>query len=192
MMRNKVLIMIFLIYPSFVFGQFHTAKMYEKTKDVNLAVKRTNNIHKKVVINEIAKPKKERKPIIAKPLNKITITSKYGDRFHPILKKNKYHYGVDLRASSDTVFSVFSGYISSGEDNVLGKHLKVCNGENTAIYGHLSKVLHKKGYVSVGQPIGITGNTGRSTAEHLHFAVKMNNRFINSELLVKLLKSLEK
>lgn len=190
-MRNKILIIIFLIYPCGVFGQFNTAKPYDNKKDITLEIKEEKDIQKKVIINEATKPKAEKRSVIAKPLNEITITSKYGYRFHPILKKRKHHYGVDLRANSDTVFSVFSGHLSSSEDNVLGKHIKVCNGGNIAIYGHLSKVFYKNGYVNVGEPIGITGNTGRSTAEHLHFAVKMNNRFINSELLIKLLNSLE-
>ena len=58
------------------------------------------------------------------------------------------------------------------------------NSSYTTGYGHLSKFATKTGRrVRQGQIIGYVGNTGMSTGPHLHYTVKYNGKFINSQKL---------
>lgn len=112
--------------------------------------------------------------------NKITITSHYGYRKQ--FKRN--HYGVDLSLNvGDTIYSTFAGKIRvvKNDPRGYGKYVVIrhFNGLET-IYAHMSKQLVKENeYVYVGQPIGLGGNTGRSTGPHLHIETKFCGRHIN-------------
>lgn len=119
------------------------------------------------------------KPIVAdvsSPLPNLKITSNYGMRLHPVKRKWLFHSGVDFRAFKDTVKVVIGGIVhSSGYDNGLGNFVKIQTGNFVLTYAHLSQYfLLKDMHVSAGEPIGITGSTGISTGEHLHFAVHHN------------------
>lgn len=120
--------------------------------------------------------------------NSLTITSDYGDRVHPILKKHHFHYGIDLRGKYKNVYSVLPGIVSKvGYDKKLGIFVEVShdNGLKT-IYGHLSKFfVLEETIINMNKPIGVTGTTGQSTAPHLHFAVKFKNKFINPKHLLR-------
>lgn len=120
-------------------------------------------------------------PIIYLPLNNISYNSFYGYRYHPIDKKIKFHYGVDLFARSDSVYAMVGGIISnSGYSSSLGYFVTISYNEYKFTYGHLSEYYVLTGsLVQAGQLIGRTGNTGKSTGEHLHFAIKKNDKFIN-------------
>lgn len=115
------------------------------------------------------------------PLNNLNVTSNYGMRLHPIKRKWIFHRGVDFSARSDTVKSVLGGIVEqSGYDRKLGYYVKIRHGDYTTIYGHLSKYfVLKDESVSSGDGIGITGSTGLSTGEHLHFSVHYNGNHIN-------------
>jgi putative cell wall endopeptidase family protein len=123
-------------------------------------------------------------PKIAMPLNgDLQITSPFGERFHPIWKENKLHNGIDLKANHQFVYAVLDGIISgTGWDNKGGgKFIKVqhSNGIETS-YCHLSEVYYQQGEaVKAGFVIARSGNTGISTAPHLHFSVKENDKHIN-------------
>ena len=118
------------------------------------------------------------------PLNgDLQITSPFGERFHPIWKENKLHNGIDLKANHQFVYAVLDGIISgTGWDNKGGgKFIKVqhSNGIETS-YCHLSEVYYQQGEaVKAGFVIARSGNTGISTAPHLHFSVKENDKHIN-------------
>lgn len=136
-------------------------------------------------------PRTEPTDLVYSPLNSLQITSNYGMRFHPIKKKWIFHAGVDFGADQDTVKSVVSGIVhSSGHNNGLGYYVKVESGNYVITYGHLSQFFHlEKEEIKAGQPLGITGNTGLSTGEHLHFSVHRNGDPIDP---LNFLKSLAK
>lgn len=115
------------------------------------------------------------------PVNNIHVTSKYGYRIHPVYKTKKLHAGVDLRANYDRVFSVMNGQVSeTGYSSKNGNYVVINHKYYKTYYLHLSKILvDKNDLVSPGSIIAISGNTGTSTAPHLHFAVKENDKFIN-------------
>ncbi len=121
---------------------------------------------------------------IVMPLkNKITITSPYGTRIHPIFGTKKTHNGTDLRASYENVYAVMDGIITaSGWDSKGGgNYIKVkhFNRFETA-YLHLSELYYRTGEkVKAGFIIGKSGNSGNSTGPHLHFSVKEFGQSIN-------------
>ena len=107
------------------------------------------------------------------------ITSNFG--YRPRFKRN--HYGVDIKANiGDTIYSAFSVDIrvvkaASGYGKVIV--IRHYNGLET-VYGHLSKQIVKVNeHVKAGQPIGLAGNTGRSTGPHLHFETRICGVAIN-------------
>ena len=99
------------------------------------------------------------------------------------------HYGVDLKAEiGDTIRSSFEGKVRITRFNRDGYGFYVIirhpNGIET-LYGHLSKFLVKENqYVKAGQPIALSGNTGRSTGPHLHYEMRYMGRAMNPEKLV--------
>ena len=124
------------------------------------------------------------------PLRRIRVTSTYGYRNHPVLGGISFHSGVDLATSQDTVFAIFDGTVAqTSYDNNLGLNIQLLHeGEVRSIYGHLSRIFMTTGQsILSGQAIGISGSTGRSTGEHLHFTVRRNDRIINPMLILKYL-----
>lgn len=122
------------------------------------------------------------------PLDTIFVTSGYGHRTPPIKGASSNHNGIDLRAHNSVVYSVMAGQIKkTGRNKKLGNYIIIQHGDFISIYGHLSSILvTAKQFVTAGQIIGITGNTGISTGEHLHFAMKYNDAFIDPEPFVRL------
>ncbi len=112
------------------------------------------------------------------PGNYTNITSEYGNRFHPILKKNKMHTGIDISAPNGTdIYAADSGVvIFSGTNTAYGNMIIIDHGNNiSTLYGHMSKRIATSGQtVSKGDLIGRVGSTGWSTGNHLHFEVRNN------------------
>ena len=166
-------------------------------KDKQLSIKKIEDsivlaLVKKSILSSVSSKKEAepsqptpKTPKIAMPLNgDLTITSSFGERFHPILKENKYHNGIDLRANNQYVYSVLDGVISNvGWDYNGGGGLFIKVRHNNAFettYCHLSEVYYRQGEpVKAGFVIARSGNTGLSTAPHLHFSVKEKDKYIN-------------
>ena len=109
------------------------------------------------------------------------ITSNFGSRW------GRQHKGLDIKVYiGDTIRAAFSGkvrvvrYEGGGYGNYIV--IRHPNGLET-IYGHLSKQLVKENQVvRVGEPIGLGGNTGRSTGSHLHFETRLCGVALNPAL----------
>ncbi|MFL0095991.1 M23 family metallopeptidase [Tenacibaculum maritimum] len=117
----------------------------------------------------------------------LVITSEYGYRTHPILKKKHFHYGIDLRGRNKSVYAVLPGIVTKvSYDKKLGIYIVVTHEKGLkTIYGHLSKFyVLEDTIIDLKKPIGLTGSTGSSTAPHLHFSTKLNNKFINPKFLL--------
>ncbi|MBI4062092.1 MAG: M23 family metallopeptidase [Elusimicrobia bacterium] len=113
------------------------------------------------------------------------ISSRFGSRYHPVLKRRRMHDGLDIPKPYGTpVYPARSGrVIDAGWNEGYGQIvvLKHNNGETTR-YGHLSKIMVKPGdLVQRGKTmIGRVGSTGISTGPHLHFEVRdKNGRALN-------------
>jgi len=128
------------------------------------------------------------------PVFPLRVTSPYGFRKHPITGQKDFHSGVDLAANHSVICAVLDGRaISCASNPFLGNFIRIAHGEIQSVYGHLSVILVNRGdSVKAGEPIGISGNTGRSTAEHLHFSVRYQNQPIHPlKFLLQLQRSSE-
>ena len=121
---------------------------------------------------------------IVMPLSrKMSITSPYGTRTHPIFGISKFHNGIDLKANYENVYSVLDGIVTeTGYDHKGGgNYIKVkhFNRFETS-YLHLSEMYYRSGEkVKASFIIGKSGNSGNSTGPHLHFSVKEFGQSIN-------------
>ena len=118
------------------------------------------------------------------PIDSGRITSYYGTRKDPFNKKHKkFHSGVDILAKIDTsVRAAESGtVIFAGEKGGLGKAIVIDHGNGLrTVYGHLNRFLTTNGRkVTRGEIIAGAGNTGRSTAPHLHFTVMQDGKTVD-------------
>ncbi len=127
------------------------------------------------------------KALMKTPINGARLSSPFGLRKHPILGFTKHHNGTDFAAPTGTPIMasgngtvIKAGWCGNGGNCVRIRH----NSSYTTGYGHLSKFATKTGRrVRQGQVIGYVGNTGMSTGPHLHYTVKYNGKFINSQKL---------
>lgn len=119
------------------------------------------------------------------PLSHIKINSPYGYRKDPFTGKRKFHNGIDLHARSAKVFAMMQGRVLKVEqDKVSGKYITLQHGSFTVSYCHLSQISVSQGQaVLPGDVVGITGNTGRSTGEHLHITCKYKGETINPSII---------
>ena len=85
----------------------------------------------------------------------------------------------------DTIYAAFDGKVrvvkNEGDRRGYGKYIVIRhpNGLET-LYGHLSKqIVSEDQIVKAGEPIGLGGNTGRSTGSHLHFETRLAGTAIN-------------
>ncbi len=106
-------------------------------------------------------------------------TSAFGWRLHPILDVYKEHEGQDIGCSPGTqVHATADGVVdfAGAAHDGLGIKVEIDHGYGyKTIYGHLSKALVKDGMrVKRGELIALSGNTGLSTAPHLHYEVRVN------------------
>jgi len=118
-----------------------------------------------------------------------TITSPWGMRIDPIDGQQKFHDGIDIAAPSGTpVYAFRTGTVAyAGSNGGYGLYVRIDHGDGvTSFYGHLSRVDVQVGQrVSLGQTIGLSGNTGRSTGPHLHFGTWVNGRSVDPLTLVR-------
>ena len=126
------------------------------------------------------------------PLDTLIVTSPYGYRTDPFTRKRKMHSGMDFRASSDKVYAMMPGkVIKVGYDKVSGNYVTLQHGSITVSYCHLSQVLKNKNeFVTVGEVVGVTGNTGRSTGEHLHLTCKIKDKKVNPMIILDYISNL--
>ena len=113
------------------------------------------------------------------------ISSPFGKRYHPILKKYKIHWGVDYAApSGSAIYAGGDGVVQVAKYNgAYGHYVKIRhNSEFSTAYGHMkgyAKGIRPGTRVTQGQLIGYVGSTGRSTGPHLHYEVIQNGRRVN-------------
>lgn len=120
-------------------------------------------------------------PISNKDLKRTA--SGYGMRIDPIYRVRKFHSGMDFSAQTGTeIYTTGDGVITyAGWKQGYGNCITISHGFGyQTLYGHLSKMRVRVGQkVTRGQIIGEVGNTGKSTAPHLHYEVIVNGKYDN-------------
>ena len=117
-----------------------------------------------------------------------TDSTRITDKFGYLPRRARAHLGIDIKVKiGDTIRAAFDGKvrISRYERRGYGHYLVIRhpNGLET-VYGHLSKKLvGENEIVHAGDPIGLGGNTGRSTGSHLHFETRILGQAINPALM---------
>jgi murein DD-endopeptidase MepM/ murein hydrolase activator NlpD len=113
------------------------------------------------------------------------IGSYFGSRVDPFYKVQKFHEGMDFSATIGTpVYATGNGtIITAGRDveGGYGNEIIIDHGYNyQTVYAHLSRIFVKPGQkILRGQIIGYVGNTGKTTAPHLHYEVRKNGVAVN-------------
>ncbi len=111
------------------------------------------------------------------------VTSRFGNRFHPILGYARFHDGIDLAAAAGTPIAAAADgrVVASGWAGGYGREVVIAHqGGLETRYGHMSRIAASAGeMVRRGQVIGYVGSTGLSTGPHLHFEVMKNGRPVN-------------
>ncbi|MCL2198486.1 MAG: M23 family metallopeptidase [Defluviitaleaceae bacterium] len=111
------------------------------------------------------------------------ISSPFGMRFHPILRQNRHHSGIDVGAPTGTrLIASADGYVRfAGWSGGYGNTVIIDHGNGySTLYAHNSRNRVVTGQrVSRGDHIADVGSTGMSTGPHLHFEIRVNNRAVN-------------
>ena len=111
------------------------------------------------------------------------MSSRFGFRTDPFTDKQTFHRGLDLCVPIGTPVRVTGqGVVLAAQtQRGFGRVVKVDHGNGVVtIYAHLSEALVKKGdQVSRGDIIAKSGNSGRSSAPHLHYEIRIGDRPVN-------------
>lgn len=109
------------------------------------------------------------------------LSSRYGNRYHPVYKTRKFHSGIDVIIKPTELNSPVSGTVIFAKwEGGYGNTIKIQNESVIYMFSHLSKMKVKVGdEVSIGDNIGIVGRTGLATGVHLHIQVYDDGKLID-------------
>jgi murein DD-endopeptidase MepM/ murein hydrolase activator NlpD len=170
---------------------------YKNSDFVIETAKRLDVIHSQLVVQsqsfddlfEMAKNKEELlacipaiQPVNNKDLKRLS--SYYGYRTDPIYKVKKFHPGIDFSAPTGTeIYSTGDGVVKKiiKSRRGYGNRLIIDHGYGyETMYAHVDEFKVYKGQkVKRGQLIATVGNTGKSTAPHLHYEIRKDNKRVN-------------
>lgn len=182
----NVLIEDEIVFSFYDIEEANTIKQEIENKTINIEVKIKEVVQytklKQLNTEEIKNKKnkiieKYKKPETYYPTLTKYISSYYGNR------SLGWHSGIDLAGNhNDPIYAyksgkvIFAGYSGGYGNMVLIQHK---DGMKTR-YAHMSSIIVSKGdYVEGGQKVGLMGSTGRSTGDHLHFEVIINEKNVN-------------
>lgn len=166
-------------------SEFLSQGQVRSLHDVSLQIDREIQARQNDIIDIASK--KVGSPIRGCGKGCLVVTSKFGMRNHPVLKKRRQHKGLDLRARTGTpVVAALPGTVLANRTERKGKRLTgyghyvivshPAHGMQT-LYAHLSKFQSKPGRsVKQGDLIASSGATGIGTGAHLHFETHVKAR----------------
>ena len=116
--------------------------------------------------------------------NEPTVTMSYGPIIDPFSKEEKHHFGMDFRAKIGTpVVATANGTVIEVNESNEGYGNKIVlkhDNEFKTLYAHLNEIKVSVGQeVKIGEIIGLSGNTGKSTGPHLHYEVIKSGKRVN-------------
>ena len=117
------------------------------------------------------------------PAKYTKISSPFGERTHPVTGKPQFHEGIDLPAPQKTeIYCVAAGtVVETGTHYANGKYVLVDHGGGIVTsYAHLHRIGVKKGDVlEQGEVLGLVGQTGWTTGNHLDFSVYVEGKAVD-------------
>jgi murein DD-endopeptidase MepM/ murein hydrolase activator NlpD len=124
--------------------------------------------------------------ILGRPLALSRVTSRFGERLHPITGQLKQHRGVDYGAPEGTpIYAVGSGVVRLANDAGAGNHIKITHDSNYESWylhlHHFAAGLVSGARVQQGDVIGYVGTTGMSTGPHLHYELHRNGSVLDPQ-----------
>ena len=124
-----------------------------------------------------------RKIPLKPPMLYFYISSEYGYRMHPVLKKKTFHHGIDLAGTwqEDVQASAPGTVVFAGTKGSFGKVVQVRHDYGIfTTYAHLAKISVRTGAdVLPGTVIGKMGRTGRVKGAHLHYEIRIGDQSVN-------------
>ena len=118
-----------------------------------------------------------------------SVNSAFGPRLSPWTREPEFHAGIDLAATTGTPVNATAAGVVRFAGNAVGYGHSVILDHGAGVesrYGHLQTVGVTRGQkVERGPPIGLSGNSGRSTAPHLHYEVRVDGRPVDPRRLVR-------
>lgn len=116
-----------------------------------------------------------------------TISSGFGARESEYQNVTGYHTGVDIAKEKGSVIKASMGGIVDlvSSEGDYGMHIKIRCNNITTLYAHCSKIYVKEGQiVAEGDSIAEVGSTGNSTGNHLHFEIRVEDRFVDPSKII--------
>ena len=111
------------------------------------------------------------------------ISSPFGYRYSPIHGTMEFHDGVDIAIPVGTPLAAprYGYVIATGYSASFGRFLRIAhNDDYETFFAHLNYVPIAIGdRVEQGERVAYSGNTGWSTAPHLHFSIFRNGQFVD-------------
>lgn len=160
-------------------------KEQEENKDSESKEEKDNKELEKTAMEKDAEKAKKickfQKPLSGK------ITSEFGEREVTSKVMSADHKGIDIAANSGTsIKAATDGTVSiASQNSEYGKFIKIVNGDIMTVYAHCQKLKVKEGEkIKIGQTIATVGSTGNSTGPHLHFEIRLSNRYINPRFII--------
>ena len=167
----------------------------------NIEIEIAKNVDNGSINNENIDSKKIEKTQMEKDVDEIKskvsfinpiegrISSTFGLRNPTVSTVPKNHTGLDIAAVTGTVIkSVTDGKISKASSTGdYGNHYFVTIDNITIIYAHCSKLYFKEGTeIKQGQEIAEVGSTGNSTGPHLHIGIKLDDRWVDPQMILNI------
>lgn len=169
---------------------------FDNSELISTTIQRIDRLARKLNVqsisyDEVFQMAKDKSDMLASipaivPIEKGTqrLVSGFGPRIHPIYKTLRMHSGVDFTAPTGTpIYAPGNGIVKKVERNRHGYGLMVVIDHGygyETLYAHLSKFNVRRGQeVKRGEVIGFVGNTGVSTAPHLHYEVIRHGKKVN-------------
>ncbi|MEE2953538.1 MAG: M23 family metallopeptidase [Pseudomonadota bacterium] len=117
------------------------------------------------------------------PMSSRLISSTFGVRSDPFLRRRALHSGIDYAASCGTPIQATAPgkVVSAGSSGGYGMMVEIDHGNGIHTrYGHMSRITVSVGQtIEKGEQIGAVGSTGRSTGPHLHYEVRRDDQAID-------------
>lgn len=156
-------------------GSFDTARA--QAEELNARLKQVHSDWRQELL------RLERLPMAAPLADMHGLSSSYGVRLDPFTHSPARHEGIDISAAAGTpILATASGVVRRvAADPQYGRMVDIDHGNGYLTrYAHALAINVKPGErVHRGMPIGAVGSTGRSTAPHLHYEVRLNNQAQN-------------